>query len=121
MGLRKEDIGKQEELGILLFGRRSMEEFGEMRICIVGYDTFEQVIDAVTKAGIEVNPVNPANNGKLGNFKTLTIFCRIPEKEIIVKRRAFMDYISKDGSGLMGLYEHGDWMKVYIFKRLAWT
>ena len=97
-----------------------MEKLHDFGICVVGYDIVDLVKEAIKESGLDINHVNDANDGKLGNFRTLTIFCRIPENEVIAKRRAFMDYICRDGSGLMSLYEHGNWMKVYIFKRLSW-
>ena len=92
----------------------------ELRITIVGNDILDQVCEAVKLAGIRANPINRINDGKLGNFTTLMMTADISEEELIAKRRTFMDAIVKNGSSLMALYEHGDWMRVYIFKRNAW-
>lgn len=94
--------------------------FGELTVTVVGNDIYDQVIAAIKEACIRINPVNPVKQGRLGNFMTLTVTCSIPDDEIITKRRTFMDILCKEGSNLTAMYEHGDWMRVYIFKKTAW-
>ena len=88
-----------------------------IEVTVVGNDIFSRVEELAQTSLGAVNQVNP---GRLGNFMTLTIFCEIPENEVIARRRKFMDLISLEGSELVGLYEHGNWMKVHIFKKSAW-
>lgn len=93
--------------------------FGVLTVTVVGNDIYDQVLMAIKEA-IGSYPVNPVKQGRLGNFMTLTVTCSIPDKEIIIKRRSFMDILCKEGSNLTAMYEHGDWMRVYIFKKTAW-
>ena len=87
-------------------------------LTVVGLDLKDVVFGKLRKAGIDINRVNLVNEGRLGNFRTLTYETDISDDELIYKRRAFMEYISEE-DGLLALYEHGDWCSVYIFGRWA--
>lgn len=87
-------------------------------LTIVGLDLKDIVFGKLRKAGIDINRVNPVNEGRLGNFRTLTYETDIPDDDLIYKRREFMGGVAEE-DGLLALYEHGDWLNVYIFGRWA--
>ena len=89
-----------------------------LTITIVGLDLVDLIFSKLKKAGVDVNPVNPVNEGRLGNFKTLTYSFDIPDDDIIYKRREFMNGIA-DEDALLPMYEHGDWCSIYIFGKWA--
>ena len=97
-----------------------MEVFktAKLVLTIVGGDLVDIVFSKLRKASIDVNTVNLVNEGKLGNFRTLTYETDISDDDLIYKRRTFMDGVTSE-DGLMALYEHGDWMNVYILGRWA--
>ena len=89
-----------------------------LEVTIVGLDLIDLIFSRLKEAGIEVNGVNPVNEGRLGNFKTLTYAFDIPDDDIIYKRRAFMNGLAEENM-LLPMYEHGDWCSVYIFGKWA--
>lgn len=66
---------------------------------------------------LSINPVNTVNESMLGNFKTLTYEIPLKEDDIIDKRRLFIQKLTEYSPKTMVLFECGDWMHVYIFKR----
>lgn len=85
-----------------------------LTVTTVGGGIYPAVALALENAGIiSVNSIKEVNKGSLGNFTTLTVSVDIPEDEVIVKRRMFMDILL--GQGLVPMYLHGDWMRVVVF------
>ena len=83
-------------------------------VTAVGGETYRLVKLGLEKSGIiSANRLNEVNRGSLGNFTTLTISVDISEDEVIVKRREFMDILA--GKGLVPMYQHGDWMRIFVF------
>lgn len=89
-----------------------------LTVQIIGLDLACVVLAKAKKAGININPINQVNEGRLGNFRTLTYQFDISDDDIIYKRRAFMNGLAEE-DGLLPLYEHGDWCSVYIFGKWA--
>lgn len=89
-----------------------------LTITIVGLDLVDLIFSKLKKAGIDVNRINPINEGRLGNFRTLTYSFDIPDDDIIYKRRTFMNSLAEEDA-LLPMYEHGDWCCVYIFGKWA--
>lgn len=87
------------------------------KVVAIGNSIFSRIEEMIQTS---LGAVNQVNSGRLGNFMTLTIFCEISENEVIARRRKFMDLVSLEGSELVGLYEHGNWMSVYIFEKSVW-
>ena len=86
----------------------------ELKITIIGKDLFEIVKEKLES--VDINKVNQAKNGMLGNLTTLTLFCEIDQSEVIEKRKKFMKEVERDNMRLMGLYVQGDWMRIVIMK-----
>lgn len=85
-------------------------------ITVVGQDILDivnPVLDEMT-----VNPVNPVNAGMLGNFKIFKYAITTSPETAIVFRRELMERLLKH-SDILPMFEGGDWMKIYIFKRSA--
>lgn len=85
-----------------------------LRITVVGQEIFKIVEEKLELAGF--NKVNRANNGMLGNLKTLTLEFDIPEDKVIKKRAYLMNLMVEDNMRLMPMYVHGDWMRIFVFK-----
>lgn len=90
-----------------------MEAF---RVTVIGQDLFKDISGFFESAGLK--EVNQVNSGMLGNLKTLTYEFYLEENEVISKRKIFMNLIAKESPRLMGLYAHGDWMRVFVMKPL---
>ena len=84
-------------------------------ITVVGYSIAPLVESLFLAVGI--NPVNPPNNGQLGNFRTLTYRFEFLPDDVINTRRKFMSTVQQESTHLYAMYPHGDWMHVYVFDK----
>lgn len=85
-------------------------------ITVVGYDLLDIVQSIFEKCGVK--ELKAPKRGMLGNFKTFKFAFAIESENVIVYRRILMEKLLAH-SDLMPMYEGGDWMKIYIFKRSA--
>lgn len=85
-----------------------------MKVTVVGQELFDTVEDAIDLVG--VNNLNEVNSGMLGNLKTLTYEFGVDEGDVIKKRKRLMDILYEDRKHLVALYEHGDWMSMWVVK-----
>lgn len=90
-----------------------MEAF---RVTVIGQDLFKEIAGFFEESGLK--EANQVNSGMLGNLKTLTYEFYLEENEVISKRKEFMNLVAKESPRLMGLYVHGDWMRVFVMKPL---
>lgn len=88
-----------------------------MLVTIVG-NGIDDFVRSVFKE-LTVNSIKEINRGSLGNFATLTYEIEIDDDFVISQRKLFMTRISDASTRLVGLYEHGNWMHIYVFKRSA--
>lgn len=85
-----------------------------LRVTVVGQELFKIVEEHFEFVGL--NHANQINTGMLGNLKTLTYTFELKDDEIIRKRKNLMREIAKDDLRLMGMYVHGDWMRIVVIK-----
>lgn len=85
-----------------------------LRVTVIGQDLFKIVDEIFELVGL--NTVNQVNTSMLGNLKTLTYLFELQDDEVIKKRKAMMDEMSKDNMRLMPMYVHGDWMRIFVMK-----
>ena len=89
----------------------------EMKVTIVGggiIDILQQEFD-----NLHLNQIKPVKEGTLGNFNTLTYTFGIEEEKVLSKRRELMNFIAKESTHLVGMYRHGGWMDIFVFKKTA--
>lgn len=91
----------------------------ELQLTVVG-GGFEELVENIFAVN-SINPVNKINGVNLGNFRTLIYLIDIPEESVIETRRKLMKALSKERNHLIPMYEHGNWMKIYIFKQFNLT
>lgn len=87
-----------------------------LRVTVIGQDLFKEIAEFFEESGLK--EANQVNSGMLGNLKTLTYEFYLEENEVISKRKEFMNLVAKESPRLMGLYVHGDWMRVFVMKPL---
>lgn len=66
-----------------------------------------------------INQTKDGELGRLGNFKTYTYIFELPEEEVIEKRKTLMKALVGESGEWVGMYEHGDWMQLYLFKKFV--
>lgn len=88
-----------------------------LKVTVIGQDLFKIVQDKFELVGI--NKVNQLKNGMLGNLKTLTYFIEIPQDKVIKTRARLMKAMEEDSLRLMPMYDHGDWMRIFVMKPLT--
>lgn len=71
-------------------------------ITVVGYSIAPLVESLFLAVGI--NPVNPPNNGQLGNFRTLTCRFEFLPDDVINTRRKFMSTVQQESTHLYAMY-----------------
>lgn len=79
----------------------------------------DYVLHEISKINDDVNAINLISSGTLGNFKTVTYGIDIPESKFMITRRAILNELSKPGSPVKCLYEHGSIVNVYIFAKTS--
>lgn len=84
-------------------------------VTVVGY-SIAPLVESLFLA-VSINPVNPPNNGQLGNFRTLTYRFEFLPDDVINTRRKFMSTVQQESTHLYAMYPHGDWMHVYVFDK----
>ena len=89
----------------------------QMSVTIVGGGIAE-ILDPVFDS-LDLYPVKPIKKGTLGNFNTLTYIFELDEQEIIRKRRDLMQFVAKESTHLVGMYRHGGWMDIFVFRKSA--
>lgn len=85
-----------------------------LRVTVIGKNLFDIVKEKLELVGF--NNVNRTKSGMLGNLTTLTYFLEIEPSEVIEKRKKLMLEIARDEHRLMGLYPHGDWMRIIVMR-----
>lgn len=83
-----------------------------LSVTIIGQDLFKVVNEKFRL--VDLNPVNQVNTGKFGNLKALTYRFELEEEDVIEKRKALMNELSKDNLRLQAMYVHGDWMRIFV-------
>lgn len=83
-------------------------------LSVVGQDILDDVLACMDK--LKIHKVNPINIGKLGNIKVFTYSIEFAPEEVISKRRDILSTMAATDR-LLPMYEHGDWMNAYIFKK----
>lgn len=83
---------------------------------VVGQDLLDLVEPIFEELGI--NKVNRVNPHMLGNFKVFKFMLAVEAENTIIFRRELMNRLLSH-SDLLPMFEGGDWMKIYIFKRSA--
>lgn len=89
-------------------------------VTVIGGDTAahaERIFDDLRLKSI--NQIKDRVLGRLGNFKTYTYIFEIPEEEVIDKRKKLMKALIGESAEWCGMYEHGDWMQLYLFRRFV--
>lgn len=86
-----------------------------MVVTIVG-SGFDEEFEWIL-SDLKIRTVNTVNSGMFGNFGTLTYYLDISEDGKIEIRRKLMNLIRERLPSAMALYEHGDWNRIYIFKK----
>ena len=89
----------------------------QMSVTIVGGGIAE-ILDPVFDS-LGLFPVKPIKRGSLGNFTTLTYIFELDEEKIIRKRRDLMHAIAQESTHLVGMYKHGGWMDIFVFRKSA--
>lgn len=101
-------------------------------LSVVGQDILDDVLSCMDK--LKIHKVNPINIGKLGNvgrvldqgsslpivvvdrIKVFTYSIEFTPEEVISRRRDILSAMAATDR-LLPMYEHGDWMNAYIFKK----
>ncbi len=89
-------------------------------VTVIGGDTAshaERIFDDLRLKSI--NQINDGALGRLGNFKTYTYIFELPEEEVIERRKKLMKALIGESAEWCGMYEHGDWMQLYLFRRFV--
>lgn len=79
----------------------------------------DYVLAEVMCCGTDINLISKINHGTLGNFSTLTYVLDISAEKFMTARRSLLNHLSRPGSPVVCLYEHGAISNVYIFSRTA--
>ena len=85
-----------------------------LNVTIIGQDLFSVMADIFDEIGL--NRVNQVNTGMLGNLKILIYKFELEENDVIAKRKALMNRVSKEYTRMTAMYVHGDWMRIFIMK-----
>ena len=88
----------------------------ELCVTVVGLG-LETYVTPILSAARHINRVNRINYGWLGNFRTLIYRLEADDEHFIEARRDILANVSKPGSPVVGMYEHGNVGNLYIFSK----
>lgn len=87
----------------------------ELYVTVVGTELIKSVEKIFKELGMKYDDFK---KGSIGNMKTMVYTFVTEQDHVIITRKKLMECIMMEPFKYTAMYVHGDWMRVFIFKKI---
>lgn len=87
----------------------------ELYVTVVGIELIKSIQKIFEELGMKYDDFK---KGSIGNMKSMTFTFVTEQDHVIITRKRLMERIMMEPFKYTAMYVHGDWMRVFIFKKI---